>query len=188
MLYGYQLTFEIPSINIFEFIRSNTDELLWAQGFRPAFSEAKYVKSFEDGKIELVPSSKFKVTIEPQEKVNAEERLKQIQSQIKEIADTVAQGSISEIKTDKEFVLLVHRKIVLETLLPRWYSPAIKDSETTLQEFKTFTEDRRDGKSRQIEVTLSKKGKDMVEIRVTSKDLDLARTLIDSIQGRDREA
>jgi len=183
MLFGYQAVFEIMNVNIFQFIEAKKDDFLWERGFRPAFTEEKYTKYDEKSYIILSPTGEFTVVIEPQSQTDASKKLKDAHSLIQEIADFVAQGVEFEIREDIKHILVFYQTLDLRTLLPKWYISAVDPSRTELQEFKTFIEDRDGDKVRLTEVVLRTREKNILEIRIISPDLDLAKQLVKSISA-----
>jgi len=181
IFYGYEAVFEVANVNIFQFIKDHTDDFLWDRGFRPAFTEEKYIKHDEKTRIILTPTSKFTVTIEPQKQRDAENQLRNIRSLIKEIANFVAQGGELKLNESIKYVLLFYQALELKTLLPRWYVSVVDLSRTTLREFKTFIEEINGDMVRITEVSLSTKEENNLEIKIVSPDLDLAKELARSI-------
>ena len=183
MLYGYQAVFEIMNVNIFQFIEAKKDDFLWERGFRPAFTEEKYTKYDEKSHIILSPTSKFTVTIEPQNQTDASKKLEEARLLIQEIADFVAQGVESEIREDIKHILVFYQTLDLHTLLPKWYVKAVDISKTKLQKFKTFVEDGGGDEVRLTEVVLSTREENILEIKIISPDSDLAKQLVKSISA-----
>lgn len=187
ILYGYQIIFEITNVNIFQFIQDQKDDFLWDRGFRPAFTEEKYIKRDEKSHIILIPTSRFTVSIEPQNHTDASKLLEEVRSLIQGIRDSVAQDVESEIKEDIKYVLVFHQTLDLLTLLPKWYVSAVDLSRTRLKEFKTFVEDMDGDKVRLTEVTLRTKEENILEIKIVSPDLELAKQLVASISASPSE-
>ena len=180
ILYGYFGVFEIEKVDIFEYIRMNKDDFLWERGFRPAFTEEKYIRSDEKRRIILTPACIFEVEIEPQPKNIADEQLEKTRSLIKELRDIIAPDAEIRQK-DLKYILLFHQPPNIETLLPRWYLTAVGRSNIKLKGFKTFIEDIKEEKVRQTKVLLKIK-EGVLEIKIVSPDLDLAKGLVDSIR------
>jgi len=180
VLYGFSGVYEIEGTNIFEYIEVNTDDFLWERGFRPAFTEEKYVFLDEKRRIVLTSPSIFKVDIEPQPKENAEKLLKETLTIIEELRN-LANPQAEVRQKDFKYVLVFYQHPYIETLLPRWYLSAIDQQNITLKEFRTFIEEIKDEKIRQTEVTF-KVRENVLEIKIESPDLNLAKDLVDSIR------
>lgn len=187
VLYGYYIVFEIPKVNMFQFIQEKRDDFLWDRGFRPAFTEEKYVRYDEKRHIILTPTCKFTVEIEPQSQTTADKQLEDTLSLIKELVNIIIPDGQYEINKDLKHILVFDQSLDLKTLLPKWYVSAVDLSSTKLQEFKTFVEDLEENNVRQTEVTLKTKEGKVLEIRIISPDLTLAKKLIQSISESNPE-
>ncbi|MEM2146393.1 MAG: hypothetical protein QW279_13610 [Candidatus Jordarchaeaceae archaeon] len=187
VLHGYYVVFEIPNVNVFQFIQRMKDDFLWDRGFRPAFTEEKYVRYDEKRIIILTPTCKFTVEIEPQPQAAADEQLENTRLLIKDLGRIIVPDGQYEIHEDLKHILVFYQSLDLKTLLPTWYLSAVDISSIKLQEFKTFVEDLEQDKIRQTEVTLKTKEGKVLEIKITSPDLTLAKKLIQSISGSNPE-
>lgn len=181
IFFGYFGEYEIEGTDIFEHIRKNKDDFLWERGFRPAFTEEKYVRFDEKRRIILTPASTFKVDIEPQQKESAEKLLSETKTLIEELRNIINPSAEVRLK-DLRYILVFYQTPKPETLLPIWYLSAVGGQKIELKEFRTFVEDVKDEKIRQTEVTLKVLEKKVLEIKIESPDLSLAKNLVDSIR------
>jgi len=183
VLYGYSIEFEILGVDIFQFIQENKDDLLWERGFRPAFTEEKYVKCDEKRRIILTPPCTFTVEIAPQSKDAADKQLEDTRLLIEALRNIInLNAEVTQRKL--KYVLVCDHSLDIGTLLPKWYISAVDLQHTKLTEFKTSVEDVKEDKVRQTEVALKTKEGNVLEIKVISQDLSLAKNLMESIMGQ----